>query len=317
MTKTKEVNKVKEIEDVVEGEITEVANIEEKPAEIEVQEHKEIMIPLGSLSVSNPADIISTAVKTAKALADIVNKLNLYFTLERQGKITKYVYVDGWEVLGGMLGVGAHEESSTKLENGYEAIVVLKRHSDGAVVGRGSAICTRDENKWRNRDEYAIKSMAITRATGKAYRLSFSWIMKLAGYEATPAEEMEGERDQVEKEQGGKQPEGNNKSEPKKQENPKTEKINPQDLDMEDRIVYGKKQANLLKEPPADELKSKLMKFGTILGLTADGMDIKRALDRTKKSIDKMTFDESVNFIISLAREKEKIRLEGQIEDHA
>ena len=32
--------------------------------------------------------------------------------------------------------------------------------------------------------------MAVTRATGKAYRLGFSWIIKLAGYEATPAEEI-------------------------------------------------------------------------------------------------------------------------------
>jgi len=32
--------------------------------------------------------------------------------------------------------------------------------------------------------------MAATRATGKAYRLAFSWIINLAGYETTPAEEM-------------------------------------------------------------------------------------------------------------------------------
>ena len=32
--------------------------------------------------------------------------------------------------------------------------------------------------------------MAQTRATGKACRLAFSWIMALAGYEPTPAEEM-------------------------------------------------------------------------------------------------------------------------------
>jgi hypothetical protein len=32
--------------------------------------------------------------------------------------------------------------------------------------------------------------MAQTRATGKACRLAFSWIMLLAGYEVTPAEEM-------------------------------------------------------------------------------------------------------------------------------
>jgi hypothetical protein len=34
--------------------------------------------------------------------------------------------------------------------------------------------------------------MAITRATGKAYRLGLSWIVTLAGYSPTPYEEMDG-----------------------------------------------------------------------------------------------------------------------------
>src|SRR5688572_13498615 len=32
--------------------------------------------------------------------------------------------------------------------------------------------------------------MAQTRATGKAFRMSIGWIMKLAGYEPTPSEEV-------------------------------------------------------------------------------------------------------------------------------
>ena len=35
--------------------------------------------------------------------------------------------------------------------------------------------------------------MAETRATGKAMRVALSWVMALAGYEATPAEEMPAE----------------------------------------------------------------------------------------------------------------------------
>ena len=72
----------------------------------------------------------------------------------------------------------------------------LVRISDGMVIGKASALVGMDEKDrngqltWGNRNEYARKSMAITRATGKAYRLGFSWIMTLAGYEATPAEEI-------------------------------------------------------------------------------------------------------------------------------
>jgi hypothetical protein len=47
-----------------------------------------------------------------------------------------------------------------------------------------------DEPTWAKRPGYARRSMAVTRATGKAFRLGFSWIMTLAGYEVTPAEEM-------------------------------------------------------------------------------------------------------------------------------
>lgn len=68
---------------------------------------------------------------------------------------------------------------------------------DGACISRASAECGSDDEKdrygkaiWANRPKYARRSMAQTRATGKACRLAFSWIMSLAGYEVTPAEEM-------------------------------------------------------------------------------------------------------------------------------
>ena len=38
--------------------------------------------------------------------------------------------------------------------------------------------------------EFQIASMAQTRAVSKAFRLALSWVMTLAGYEPTPAEEM-------------------------------------------------------------------------------------------------------------------------------
>jgi hypothetical protein len=52
-----------------------------------------------------------------------------------------------------------------------------------------------DENLWAKRPTYARRSMAITRATGKAFRLGFSWVITLAGYNPTPAEEMPGTDD--------------------------------------------------------------------------------------------------------------------------
>lgn len=48
----------------------------------------------------------------------------------------------------------------------------------------------RDERTWKDRDDYALRSMAQTRATSKALRGPLGFIVTLAGFEATPSEEM-------------------------------------------------------------------------------------------------------------------------------
>jgi hypothetical protein len=150
--------------------------------EVEAEEVK-----LGSLSVSGPEEVLEQASRIATALAKVINDRKLYTNI--QGK--KYVRVEGWNTLGALLGVLPREVSARAGEDGsYEAVVELIRASDGMVIGRGSAVCSIDETNWKNRDAYARRSMAITRATGKAFRLGFSWIMTLAGYEPTPWEEM-------------------------------------------------------------------------------------------------------------------------------
>jgi hypothetical protein len=60
----------------------------------------------------------------------------------------------------------------------------------GEIISRGFAVCSNKEGKKKSFDEYAVLSMAQTRAIGKAYRNVIGWTMKLAGYETTPAEEM-------------------------------------------------------------------------------------------------------------------------------
>ena len=75
-------------------------------------------------------------------------------------------------------------------EIAYKAVVMLKRAGDGQKVSQAEAFCSNLEESKNKNDEYAINSMAQTRATGKAFRIAFSWIMAMAGYEATPAEEM-------------------------------------------------------------------------------------------------------------------------------
>ncbi len=145
-------------------------------------------IQLGTIAVTTPSELIASATAIAKELSNIVNDRKLYTNIS--GK--KYVRVEGWSTMGAMLGVLPREKSIVEHDNGdFEATVELIRASDGCIIGQGSAIVGSDEQSWSTRPRYARRSMALTRATGKAFRLGFSWIMSLAGYEVTPAEEIE------------------------------------------------------------------------------------------------------------------------------
>jgi hypothetical protein len=160
----------------------------EERMENEIIEVKHENVALGSLMTQSPNDVIVVATGIADELAKIIKQKKLYKHIGTKD----YVVVEGWNTLGAMLGVTARERMVNTIENGWEAYVELIRVSDGIVIGGASAICTRAERNWKDRDEFAVRSMTITRATGKAFRLSFSWIMALAGYEPTPAEEMDG-----------------------------------------------------------------------------------------------------------------------------
>jgi hypothetical protein len=58
------------------------------------------------------------------------------------------------------------------------------------MISSAEASCLRDEPNWRTKPEYQLKSMAQTRASAKALRNVLAWVVVLAGYKPTPAEEM-------------------------------------------------------------------------------------------------------------------------------
>lgn len=183
-------------------------------SEYDVIEYEPKQLTLGALPTTGPVALIQQASDIAKELAKIIRDRRLASRI--QGK--EFVHVEGWSTMGAMLGVLPREVSTKRLEDGsYEATVELIRINDGAIIGRASAICGVDEKDrqgkptWANRPEYARRSMSVTRATGKAYRLGFSWIMALAGYEPTPAEEMIDTTDESEKKstRKSKAPNGN------------------------------------------------------------------------------------------------------------
>lgn len=144
----------------------------------------------------DPAEVISRASKVATELSAIIKKQGLFTNISGN----EHVQVEAWQTCGSMLGVFPVESWTREVkgpdsydgskgpwgyESRYEAVTI-----GGAVVGAGVARCTRGENKWKGRDDFSLESMAQTRATSKALKAPLGWIVALAGYKPTPAEEM-------------------------------------------------------------------------------------------------------------------------------
>lgn len=149
-----------------------------------------ITISEQSTSLASPKDMVNFA----STLKQFIVEQGLYTNI--QGK--NYVHVEAWQFCGATMGVMPIVKLTERIvtddpgEMKYRVEVELHRLENDQVIGSGVALCSNRENKKRNFDEYAVASMAQTRAIGKAYRNAFGWLMKVAGYEATPHEEMDG-----------------------------------------------------------------------------------------------------------------------------
>ena len=134
-----------------------------------------------------PAAILMAAQAVSKALAPVIEEQQLY--TEIGGR--RHVRIEGWTLLGALVGVFPVTVWCRDLPDGVEARVEARTLA-GELVGAAEAACTRDEPTWANRPYYALRSMAATRAASKALRMPLGFIMSLAGFEGTPAEEMDG-----------------------------------------------------------------------------------------------------------------------------
>lgn len=165
-----------EIIDAEAREITALAVREERPATPSL------------FGTEDPVEVVTHAVRVADALKAVVVAKGLVKNI--QGK--EFPLVEAWQTLGAMLRLTPVCEWSRPIEGGWEARVAVVA-ADGRTVGAAEAQCTRSERLWSSRDDFALRSMAQTRATGKSLRSVLGFVMVLAGYQATPAEEMDGE----------------------------------------------------------------------------------------------------------------------------
>ena len=144
-------------------------------------------IRIESYDISRSDETLDLAKDLAKFIKE--NKL----TTNVQGK--EYVNVEGWQYAGSRLGIVPIVEHvinvSSDQELKYQAKVTLFDMRHQTTVGAGFAVCSNKESGKKFYQEFAIMSMAQTRAIGKAYRNCLAWIIRAAGYEPTPAEEMD------------------------------------------------------------------------------------------------------------------------------
>jgi hypothetical protein len=152
------------------------------------------------LQVTNPSyELINkdSMLQLSNELSKLIKEKGLSSNI--QGK--QFVNVEGWQFAGASLGLMPIITETTDLtrrgtepgqvEIKYMAKCEVRNINTGQVVATGIALCSNFERTKKGFDEYAILSMAQTRAIGKAYRNLLAWLMKAAGFEATPAEEMD------------------------------------------------------------------------------------------------------------------------------
>ena len=132
-------------------------------------------------------DKIEVATKVAASLKNVIQSQDLAVKIGQ----SEYVTAEGWEVLGTMLGCTPYVESVEEIPVDhkhkfmYKATVSIRQGD--TILSRASAMAERNNMQ---KDRPSVYSMAQTRALGKAYRMALSWIVKMADYEPTPAEEM-------------------------------------------------------------------------------------------------------------------------------
>lgn len=169
--------------------------IEGEAVEVDAPARALVPVQPGQVIVTDttPQDMLERASAIATALARMIEAQKLFKKIGDK----KYPFVEAWMTVGRMDNVVAREAGlPVQHDDGsWEAIVELVRLSDGMVIGNGSALCgAKGDNPWDGRPAHQRRSMAVTRATSRAFRQQYSWIMALAGYEPTPADEMPDDR---------------------------------------------------------------------------------------------------------------------------
>lgn len=137
-----------------------------------------------------PREQIAKGREMASALTDVIKKKRKPVVIRGE----QYIEFEDWQTLGQFFGYGVKTYDAEPVTlggvNGFKARAALIELETGMEIGGAEAYCMDDEKDWGSRPSYQRASMAQTRAGAKAFRNRLSWIVVLAGFKSTPAEEM-------------------------------------------------------------------------------------------------------------------------------
>ncbi|MDD2858875.1 MAG: hypothetical protein PHU75_09400 [Candidatus Nanopelagicales bacterium] len=166
------------------------------------------VMPAGLSLTRAPEQVLAEAKRAALALVGVIGaKSN---PVKFNGEI--YLEFEDWATVARFYSCTVRVRSTRFVQfgdvAGFEATADVIDQA-GREVSTAEAMCLNDEEKWSERPKYEwvngkrtqtgmvpvplfqIRSMAQTRACAKALRNVFSWVVVLAGYKPTPAEEMD------------------------------------------------------------------------------------------------------------------------------
>ena len=162
--------------------------------------------------VLNPVVVLDNAREAARSLEDVISKKAKPVIMNGE----RYLEFEDWQTCGQFYGYTVKTGGAVLVEidgvKGAKATADLIDIKTGMYLGGAEAYCMRDEEKWNTRPKYEwqgeganrkrvkvgeevvpwfqLASMAQTRAGAKALRNRLAWVVVLAGYRPTPAEEM-------------------------------------------------------------------------------------------------------------------------------
>jgi len=160
-----------------------------------------------------PEAVLAEAQACAKALKRVVSATKAVSVFGGR----EHLHFTAWQTLATFFRLSPRIRETRLIDVngvvGYEAFAEVVHIPTGQVVSSGEGMCLNDEANWGTRPKYEwrdgkkvkvgdervplfqLRSMAQTRAAAKALRNVLSWVVVMAGYEPTAAEEMDGTAD--------------------------------------------------------------------------------------------------------------------------